>query len=86
LRELTAIYEDDDKQQWAVQLDQLLRDAWGLVKQAKQDGYTQPPSDTLTRIQEQFDHIIAPANQQNPHAQRKPGQRGRFAQSDVRNL
>lgn len=86
LRELTAIYEDDDEQLWAVQLDQLLRDAWAIVKKAKQDGYSQLPTDTLNKIQEQFDQIIAPAHQQNPHAQRKPGQRGRVGQSDVRNL
>lgn len=86
LRELTAIYEDDDEQLWATQLDHLLRDSWGIVKQAKRDGLTQLPPDTQTRIQEQFNQIIAPAHQQNPHAQRKPGQRGRVAQSDVRNL
>lgn len=86
LRELTAIYEDDDEQKWAKQLDRLLRDSWALVKQAKLDGLSQLPPDTQNEIQVQFDRIIAPANRLNPHAQRQPGQRGRVGQSDVRNL
>lgn len=86
LRELTAIYEDDGEQEWTRKLDHLLRDAWATVKQAKRDGYSQLPTDIQNKIQKQFDEIIAQPHQQNPHAERQPGQRGRVGQSDVRNL
>lgn len=86
LRELTAIYEDDDEQKWALNLDRLLRDTWATVKQAKRDGFSLLPVDSQNKIQRQFDAIIAQPHQQNPHAQRQQGQRGRVGQSDVRNL
>jgi len=86
LRELTAINEDDETQRWTLQLSHVLRVAWTIVKNAKEDGRSQLAPDTQTRIFSAFNHILAHAHQQNPHAQRKPGQRGRVAQTDARNL
>jgi len=86
LRELQAVYEADQSQRWAPQLMRLLGTAWALVKAAKDTGHTQLPKDQCDRIARLFEQIVARADQQNPPAQRRPGQRGRVAQSVPRNL
>jgi transposase len=86
LRELQAIYETDQAQRWALQLMRLLRTAWTLVKaaqDAQETKLSEPQVDRITRL---FEQIVARADQQNPPAQRQPGQRGRVAQSVPRNL
>jgi transposase len=86
LRELQAVYEADPSQRWAPQLMRLLSTAWALVKAAKDTGDTRLPEDQCDRIAGLFEQIVARADQQNPPAQRRPGQRGRVAQSVPRNL
>jgi len=86
LRELQAIYENDPTQRWAWQLMRLLRLAWALVKQAKAQDHNQLPAEQQERIRALFEQIITRADQHNPPKQRQPGQRGRVAQSDARNL
>jgi transposase len=86
LRELQAIYETDPRQRWAPQLMRLLRTAWTLVKAAQKRGETKLSARPRDRIVRLFEQIVARADQQNPPAQRQPGQRGRVAQSVPRNL
>jgi transposase len=86
LRELQAIYEADPSQRWASQLMRLLRTAWALVKVAQKTDETKLPDPQADRITRLFQQIVARADQQNPPAQRQPGQRGRVAQSVPRNL
>jgi len=86
LRELQAIYEADQTQRWAPQLMRLLRTAWALVKAAQDAEETKLPDQQCDRIVRLFEQIVARADQQNPSAQRQPGQRGRVAQSVPRNL
>lgn len=86
LRELQAIYEADPSQRWAWHLMRLLRTAWALVKSAQETGSAQLSVDTRDRLFALFDQIVARADQQNPPNSGKPGQRGRVAQSDARNL
>lgn len=86
LRELQAIYEIDPTQRWAWQLMRLLRVAWALVKWAKAQDKRHLPADQQARILALFAQIVARADQQNPPHPRQPGQRGRVAQSDARNL
>lgn len=86
LRELQAIYEADPSQRWAPQLIRLLRTAWALVKVARETDETKLPDPQTDRITRLFQQIVARAEQQNPPAQRQPGQRGRVAQSVSRNL
>ena len=86
LRELQALYEDDPKQRWTCYLKYLLGIAWGLVKKAKAGSLKQLPQPQYKRIVTLFKKIVTQAAQQNPPAQRQPGQRGRLAQSPARNL
>jgi transposase len=86
LRELQAIYDLDPTQGWTWQLMRLLRVAWALVKRAKAQDHSHLPADQQARILALFEQIVARADQQNPPNQRQPGQRGRVAQSDARNL
>ncbi len=86
LRELQAIYEADQSQRWTLQMMRLLRVVWHLVKRAKDAAQVQLPADQCDRILSLFDKIIDRADQQTPRNQRKPGQRGRVAQSASRNL
>jgi transposase len=86
LRELQAIYETDQTQRWAPQLMRLLRTAWALVKAAQDAEETKLSDRQRDRIVRLFEQIVARADQQNPPAQRQPGQRGRVAQSVSRNL
>ena len=86
LRELQAIYEVNPKQRWPLHLMRLLRLAWALVKQAHHDGLAQLSISLCHRIRSLFDNIIQAADKLNPHNLRQPGQRGRIAQSDTRNL
>jgi transposase len=86
LRELQAIYETDQSQRWALQLMRLLRTAWALVKAAQDTPETKLSEPQVERIVHLFQQIVARADQQNPPAQRQPGQRGRVAQSVPRNL
>lgn len=86
LRELQALYEADHSQGWTRQLKRLLPTAWALVKRAVAAGLTELPADQRERLLTLFDQIVARADQQNPPNQRQPGQRGRVAQSDARNL
>jgi transposase len=86
LRELQALSETDQTQRWAWQLRRLLRLAWTLVKTAQATGDTHLSDRSRDRIVVLFEHIVARADQQNPPAQRQPGQRGRLAQAPARNL
>jgi transposase len=86
LRELQALYETDQTQRWAWQLMRLLRLAWAVVKSAKAADDTQLSDRQRDRIVALFEQIVTRAGQQNPPAQRQPGQRGRVAQSAARNL
>lgn len=86
LRELQAVYEADQSQHWAPQLMRLLRTAWALVKAAQDAEETKLPDQQSDRIVRLFEQIVDRADQQNPPAQRQPGQRGRVAQSVPRNL
>ena len=86
LRELQALHETDQSQRWARQLRRLLRLAWAVVKTSQAVGQSQLPDRQRERIVALFKHIVARADQQNPQAQRQPGQRGRLAQSPARNL
>lgn len=86
LRELQALYDTDQSQRWAWQLMRLLRLAWSLVKAAQDRGDIHLSDRPRDRIVALFEHIVAQADQQDPPAQRQPGQRGRVAQSPARNL
>ena len=86
LRELQARSETDQTQRWAWQLMRLLRLAWAGVKTAKAADDTQLSDRQRDRIVALFEQIVTRADQQNPPAQRQPGQRGRLAQSAARNL
>ena len=86
LRELQAIYEADRNRRWSLHLMRLLRVAWNLVKSAKEAGQSQLSIAVRDRILALFDQIVAQADQHTPRNQRKPGQRGRVAQSVSRNL
>jgi transposase len=86
LRELQAIYEDDQGQRWSWQMMRLLRTAWELVKIAQEAGQTQLPPHQRDRLLALFDHLLDRADQQVPRNHRQPGQRGRIAQSAARNL
>jgi transposase len=86
LRELQAVYETDQTQRWALYLLRLLRLAWTLVKTAQDTDDPHLSDRQRDRIVTLFEQIVARADQQNPPAQRQPGQRGRVAQSASRNL
>ncbi len=86
LRELQALYETEQTQRWAWHLRRLLRLAWTWVKTARETGNTHLADRSRDRIVALFEHIVTQAAQQNPPAQRQPGQRGRLAQSPARNL
>jgi transposase len=86
LRELQALYETDPTQRWAWQLRRLLRLTWTWVKTAQARGDTHlsdHPRDWTVAL---FEQIVLRADRHNPPAQRRPGQRGRVAQSPARNL
>jgi len=86
LRELQALSETDPTQRWAGQLLRLLRLAWAGVKSAQAADATELSDRQHDRIVALFEQIVSRADQQNPPAQRQPGQRGRLAQSAARNL
>jgi transposase len=86
LRELQAIYEADQSQRWSWQMMRLLRTAWTLVKSAQEAGQTRLPDHQRNRLLALFEQLLNRADQQVPRNHRRPGQRGRIAQSAARNL
>jgi transposase len=63
-----------------------LRTAWALVKTTQETGHIQLPANQRDRLVSLFAQIIEQADQQLPRNHRRPGRRGRVAQSAACNL
>jgi transposase len=88
LRELTFL-EEEYRQTWATDMKALLREMKAATERARTLGQLRLPpaerADFLDRYQRLLETGLA-ANPPPPDQQRRPGQRGRLAQSPARNL
>lgn len=87
LRELTFV-EEVERQAWAKDLKELLLGMRAAADQARAHGWTQVPDRQRTAFRRQYRALLACARRANPppDTPRRPGQRGRQAQSPTRNL
>lgn len=88
LRELTFV-EEEYQQGWAADMKLLLREMKAATEQARALGHAHLPpaqrADFIAHYQALLTGGLA-ANPPRPDRQRRPGQRGRLAQSPARNL
>jgi transposase len=87
LRELTFV-EEVEHQAWAKELKELLLAMRIATEQARQQGWVSVPERQRAAFHRQYRAVLARARWANPppDAPRRPGQRGRLAQSPTRNL
>ena len=88
LRELTFL-EEQYHQAWAKDFKELLREMRTAAEQARAQGQRHVPSARRTLLRARYRDLLAAglaANPPPPEGQRRPGQRGRLAQSPARNL
>ncbi len=88
LRELTFL-EEEYQQAWATDLKDLLRQMHTAADQARDQGVAQVPPTVRDPLYARYRDLLATglaANPPPPTAVRRPGQRGRLAQSPARNL
>src|SRR5260221_981382 len=87
LRELTFL-EEQYAQTWATDLKRLLLDMKGAVEQARAQGLRRLPADQHSPFLPRYRALLSAVLAANPPPQqrRRPGQRGRIAQSPARNL
>src|SRR5258707_1167830 len=87
LRELTFL-EEQYAQTWATDLKRLLLDMKVAVEQARAQGLRRLPADQHAPFLARYRALLAAGLAANPPPQqrRRPGQRGRIAQSPARNL
>jgi transposase len=87
LRELTFL-EEEYAQEWAGALKQVLRQMRTAAEQARAQGRPHVPSAQRVPLLTRYRELLATGLAANPppEGQRRPGQRGRLAQSPARNL
>jgi transposase len=85
LRELTFL-EEAYQQAWAKDLKTLLLAMKAAVEQARAQGRTRLPPDERRAFVARYHELLATGLAANPPPVRRPGQRGRLAQSPARNL
>jgi transposase len=87
LRELTFV-EEEEKQPWAKELKELLLAMRAAADRARALGCTQVPETQRMALHRQYRALLACGRRANPPPEtpRRPGQRGRRAQSPTRNL
>jgi len=87
LRELTFL-EEEYQQAWAKELKELLREMRAAADQARGQGGFQLPATRRAPLRSRYQDLLALGLAANPPPQtpRRPGQRGRLAQSPARNL
>jgi transposase len=87
LRELTFV-EEEEHQAWAKALKELLLAMRTAAHHARAQGWTQVPEAQRTAFHRQYRALLAQARATHPppDTPRRPGQRGRQAQSPTRNL
>ncbi len=88
LRELTFL-EEEYQQAWAKDLKDLLRQMRTAADQARGQGLTQVPLTVREALRTRYRELLAVGLAANPPpatTSRRPGQRGRLAQSPARNL
>jgi transposase len=88
LRELTFV-EEEYHQAWAKHLKTLLQEMRAAADQARSQGLAAVPSTQRAALRARYRQLLATglaANPPPPTPQRRPGQRGRLAQSPARNL
>jgi transposase len=87
LRELTFL-EEEYAQAWAAELKALLRQMRVAADLARSQGLAQVPSTRRDPLRARYGQLLAVGLAANPPpaTQRRPGQRGRLAQSPARNL
>jgi len=87
LRELTYL-EEEYHQAWAGELKALLRQMHTAAAQARAQGLRAVPPTQHARLRARYQDVLAVGLAANPPpaAPRRPGQRGRLAQSPARNL
>ena len=87
LRELTYL-EEEAHQAWAKDLKDLLLAMRTAVEQARAQGWPRLPERQRTAFHRQYRAVLAVGRAANPPPEtaRRPGQRGRRAQSPARNL
>jgi transposase len=87
LRELTFL-EEQYQQAWAADMKTLLREMKAATEQARAGGGVCLPAAERADFVGRYHALVAAGLAANPppHGQRRPGQRGRLAQSPARNL
>lgn len=87
LRELTFV-EEEYQQAWAGEMKALLREMRAVANHARTQGLPQVPTPERDPLLARYREILAAGLAANPPpaARRRPGQRGRLAQSPARNL
>lgn len=85
LRELTFL-EEVYQQTWAKELKDLLRAMQTAVDRARTQGLRQLPAAQRAPLRARYHELLAAGLAANPPPLRRPGQRGRLAQSPARNL
>jgi transposase len=87
LRELTFL-EEEYQQAWAGELKDLLREMRAAAEQARAHGAQQVSPEQRAPLLARYRALLATGLAANPPpaAHRRPGQRGRLAQSPARNL
>jgi len=87
LRELTFL-EEEYQQGWAGELKRLLQAMRAAADRARTQGPRQVPTAQRDPLRARYRELLAAGLAANPppQVQRQPGQRGRLAQSPVRNL
>jgi transposase len=88
LRELTFL-EEEYQQAWAKDLKELLREMRVAADQVRGQGLAQVPLVLRDALRARYRELLATglaANPPPPATARRPGQRGRLAQSPARNL
>jgi transposase len=87
LRELTFV-EEEEQQPWAKDLKELLLAMRTAADQARAQGWSHVPEAQRTAFHRQYRALLAQARAAHPPpaTARRPGQRGRQAQSPTRNL
>jgi transposase len=87
LRELTFL-EEEYEQAWAAQLKEVLRTMRAAAEHARGLGLAQVPPTQRAALRARYRELLAVGLAANPPpaTRRRPGQRGRLAQSPARNL
>lgn len=85
IRELIAVYEND-KQNWARGMIDLLLRIHKRVERAKEQNHHFLPAQTCYYYKRQYRSLLTIAEKLNPHQNAQPGKRGRPKQTKVRNL